>query len=58
MSSSLSDIVDNLAEWINWIKSKYRLDKKIWKIEIKYKDCEWYFEYTYIKEDLLISKSI
>ena len=58
MSSSLSDIVDNLAEWISWIKCKYRLDKKIWKIEIKYKDCDWYLEYPYIKEDLLISKRI
>ena len=45
MASSLSNLVNNLAETIRKIRFKYELDEKKCKTcEIKHKDCECYLE--------------
>ena len=44
MTSSLSNLVDYLAERIHKIKCKYEHDNKTYGI--KYKGCECYLEYT------------
>ena len=42
MASSLSNLVDNLAEGIHKIKCKHGVDNKKCKAhEIKCKDCNW-----------------
>ena len=53
MASSLSNLVDNLAEKIHKIKCKYGHNKKHETCGIKYKDCECYLEYTNFKDDLI-----
>ena len=56
MASSLSNLVNNLAEGIHKIKSKYEHDnKKCEKCGIKYKDRECCLEYTNVKVDLILS---
>ena len=55
MASSLSNLVDILAEGIHKNKCKYRINnKKREKCGLKYKDCECYHEYTNVKDGLLI----
>ena len=54
MEGSLSNLVNNLAEGIHKIKCKYRRDDK--KCEtwwIKYKDCEFFLEYTNFRDNLI-----
>ena len=54
MTSPLSNLVTNLAEWIHKIKCKYRHDDK--KSEIcgnKYKDCDRFLEYTNFWDNLI-----
>ena len=54
MASSLSNLVNNLAERVNKIKYKYGHDnKKCETCGIKCKDCECCFEYTSIEDDLI-----
>ena len=52
MTSSLLNFVNNLAEGIHKIKSKYRHGnkKKYESCSIKCKNCECYLEYTNIKD--------
>ena len=57
MAISLSNLVDNLIEEIYKIKCKYGHDyKKCETCEIKFKGCEWFFEYTNVKYNLIECK--
>ena len=57
MTSSLSNLNENIAEGIHKIKCKYRHDNKEYKeCGIKYKDCECYLEYVNVKDDLIVYK--
>ena len=58
MTSSISDLFNNLAEGIHKIKCKYRHDKKLETCGVKYKDCENCREYTNVKDDLIIYKCL
>ena len=54
MASSLSNLVNNLAEGIHKIKSKYEPDhKKYETCGIRYKDCDFCLEYIKFKDDLI-----
>ena len=54
MASSSSNFADNLAEWIQKVKSKYgNGNEKCEKRGIKCKDCERYLECTNVKNDLI-----
>ena len=54
MVSSLSNIVNNLAEGIHKVKRKYgHDDKKCKTYRIKYKGCECFLEHTNFKENLI-----
>ena len=54
MTSSLSILVHDLAEWIHKIKCKYGYnDKKCKTCEVKYKDCNCFFEYRNFQDDLI-----
>ena len=54
MTSSLSNLVNNLSEGIHRIKCKYgNDDKKCETFRIKYKYCDCFFEYTNFKDDLM-----
>ena len=54
MSSSLPNIVNNLAEVIHKIKCEYRHgNKKCDTDGAKKKNCECCFEYTTFKDDLI-----
>ena len=57
MASSLSNLVNNLAEGIHKTKCKYN-DKKGETCRIKYKDCNYFFEYTSFKDDLIEYKCL
>ena len=53
MASSLSNLVHNLAKGIHNIKCKYGHDnEKCEECRIKYRDCEFCFKHTSIKEYL------
>ena len=53
MASSLSNLVDNLAEEIHKIKCKYTHDNENCEPKgIKYNDCECCIEYANVKDDL------
>ena len=53
MTSSLSNLVNNLSEGIHKIKWKYEHDdKKCESYGIKYKYCDCFLEYTNFKDDL------
>ena len=55
MTSSLSNLFDNLAEGIHEIKCKYGRDNKKCKTcEIKDKDCECCLEYINVKDYLIL----
>ena len=54
MESSLSNLVNNLAERIHKIKCKYRhYDKKCENCGIKYKDCDCFLKYTTFRDHLI-----
>ena len=54
MTSSISSLVDNLAEGINKIKCKFGDDNKKCELcEIKYKGSESCLEYTNAKDHLI-----
>ena len=59
MASSLSNLVNNLAEGIHKTKCKYRHDnKKCESCGIKYKDCDCFLEYINPKDDLIEYKCL
>ena len=59
MTSSLSNLANNLAEEIHKIKSKYRHNgKKCETFRIKYKYCECFLGYTNFKDDLIEYKCL
>ena len=59
MASSLSGLVNNLAEGVHKIKCKYEHNnKKIEPCGIRYKDCEWRLEYPSVKNYLIEYKCI
>ena len=54
MGSSLSNLVNNLAEEIHRIKCKYKHDnEKCGTCGIKYKNCECFLEYINFKNNLI-----
>ena len=54
MTSSLSNLVNNIAEKINRTKCKYEHDnKKCETCRIKYKKCESFLEYTNLIDHLI-----
>ena len=54
MTSSLSNLVNNLSEETHRIKCKYRHDEKKWEAYgIKYKYCDCFLKYTNFKDDLI-----
>ena len=58
MASSLSDLVNNLAEGIHKAKCKYRhKNKNCESCEIKYKYCECCFNRTKFKDNLCCNKN-
>ena len=52
MGSTISNLVNSLAEGIHGIKCRHRYDKKCEIFRIKNKDRECYFEYTNFKDKL------
>ena len=59
MTSSLSNLVNNLAEGFHTIKCKYEQDdKKYETCGIKYKDWNWFLEYTSFKLNLIEYKCL
>ena len=55
MTSSLSNLVNNLSEGILKIKCKYgHDDKKCKTCRIKYKCCDCFTEYKNFKDDLIV----
>ena len=58
MASSLSNLVDNLAEGIQKIKWKRGNDNKCKTCGIKHKDCECCLEYSNGKVDLILYKCL
>ena len=59
MASSLSNLVNNLAEGIHKTKCKYKSDdKKCEKCGIKYKDFECFLEYTNFNDNLIKYKCL
>ena len=54
MASSLSNLVNNLAERIHKTKSKYgHDDRKCENCRVKYKYCNCFLKYTNFKDDLI-----
>ena len=54
MASSLSNLVNSVAEAIYKMKWKYGQDDKNWEnCRIKYKGCNWFLEYTILKDELI-----
>ena len=54
MASSLSNLVNNLAERIHKTKCKYgHDDKKCENCRVKYKYCNCFLKYTNFKDDLI-----
>ena len=59
MVSSLSNVVNNLSEGIHKIKWKYgHNDKKCQTCRIKYKQCNFFLEYTNFKDNLIEYKCL
>ena len=59
MSSSLSNVVNNLSEVIHIIKCNYEHDdKKCETYSIKYKYCNCFLEYTDFKDELVEYKCL
>ena len=54
MASSLSNLVNSVAEAIYKMKWKYEQDDKNWEnCRIKYKGCNWFLEYATFKDELI-----
>ena len=59
MASSLSNLVDNVAEGIHTIKCKYGHDnEKCETCEVKYKDFDFFLKYPNVKDDLIEYKCL
>ena len=59
MASSLTTLVNCLSEGIHKIKCKYGHDNKNWKTcGITYELCDYFFEYTNCKDDLIEYKCL
>ena len=59
MRSSLSSLVNNLTEDLQWVKCKSEHDdKKCETCGIKYKYCNWFLEYKNFKGDLIEYKCL
>ena len=59
MASSLSNLVNNLAQGIYKIKCKYgHVNKKCETCEIEYKDFECFLEYINLKDNLMEYKCL
>ena len=59
MASSLSNLVNNLPDWLHRIKWKFgHNDKKCETFRIKYKYWNCFLEYTNFKDDLIESKCL
>ena len=59
MTSSLSNLINNLSEGTHRIECNYKNDDKKFKTwRIKYKYCDCFFEYTYFKDDLIEYKCV
>ena len=59
MASSLSNLVNNLYDGIHEIKCKYEHNyKKYETCGIKYKNCDYFLEYTNFKDDLMEYKCL
>ena len=59
MSSSLTNLVNNLCEEIHKIKCKFRHDdRKHERCKIKYKYCNCFLEYTNFKDNLIEYKCL
>ena len=59
MASSLSKLVNNISGGIRRIKCKYRQeDKKCETCKVKYKNCDFFLEYTNFKDDLIECKCL
>ena len=59
MTSSLSNLNNNISEGIHKVKCKHRHDdKKCETCGIKYKYCNFFLEYTNFKDDLIEYKCL
>ena len=59
MGTSLSNLIDNLAEQFHKIKYKYGLDnKKCRTCGFKYNNCECFLEYSNKKNDIIENKCL
>ena len=59
MTTSLSNLVNNLSEGIHRIKCKFgHNDKNYETCRIKYMYCDCFLEYTYFKDDLIEYKCL
>ena len=59
MTSSLSNLVNNLSEGIHQVKCKFgHSDKKCETCGIKYKYCDCFLEYINFKDDLIKYKCL
>ena len=59
MTSSLSNLVNNLSEALHRIKCKLQHDdKKCKRCRIKYKYCDCFLKYTKFKDDLIECKCL
>ena len=57
MTSSLSNLTDNLTEGIHKIKYKYEYDnRKCETCGVKHKDCECCLEYEKIRDNIIVYK--
>ena len=53
MESSLSDLVNNLSEWVHTITCEFKLGEKFETCGIKYEFCDCFLEYTNFKDNLI-----
>ena len=59
MTSSLSNLINDFAEGIHNTECKYRHNHKKWETcGIKYKDRDYFLEYTNSKNDLIEYKCL
>ena len=59
MGSSLSNLINDLAEGIHKIKWKNEHNNKMCeKCRIKYKDCDCFLEYAYFTDNLIEYKCL
>ena len=55
MRSTLSNLVDNLAEGVHKINCKYgHGNKKSENFELKYKHCQYCLEYANLKDTVIV----